>query len=79
MSPVLQDAPAHPIVHALVSTVAIGSVAIVLLLVTLILLEKLKGYQVRKELVEDQNVALGIVVGSVILGVAIVIAAVASA
>ena len=65
--------------HAIVSTLAIGSVSILLLVVTLMLLGQLKGYQVRKELVEDQNVALGIVLGSVILGVAIVIAAVASA
>ena len=67
------------LLHAIVSTLAIGSVAIVLLIVTLVVLSKLKGFQVRKELVEDQNVALGIVMGAVILGVAIVIAAVASA
>jgi len=79
MSPVSQALTEHPLLHAIVSTLAIGSVAIVLLIVTLVLIGKLKGYQVRKELVEDQNVALGIVVGSVVLGVAIVIAAVASA
>ena len=69
----------EPLIHAVVSTLTIGTVAILLLLVTLVLLEKLKGYQVRKELVEDQNVALGIVIGATILGVAIVIAAVALA
>ena len=65
--------------HAIVSTVTIGSVAVALLLLTLFLLDRLKGYQVKKELLEDQNVALGIVIGAVTLGVAIVIASVASA
>ena len=68
-----------PLVHAVVSTVTIGAVAVALLIVTLVILGKLKGYEVKKELVEDQNVALGIVVGSVVIGVAIVIASVASA
>jgi len=65
--------------HALVSTVTIGSVAVALLLLSLWLMQHMKGFQVRKELVEDQNVALGIVIGAVVLGVAIVIASVASA
>jgi uncharacterized membrane protein YjfL (UPF0719 family) len=65
--------------HAIVSTLTIGSTAVALLFLTLWLLQSLKGYQVRKELVEDQNVALGIVIGAVVLGVSIVIASVASA
>jgi uncharacterized membrane protein YjfL (UPF0719 family) len=36
---------------------------------------KVSPFSVRKEIEDDQNTALGIVIGSVILGVAIIIAA----
>jgi uncharacterized membrane protein YjfL (UPF0719 family) len=77
--PALAESFWEPHLHAIVSTVTIGSVAVALLLLTLFLLDRVKGYQVKKELLEDQNVALGIVIGSVTLGIAIVIASVASA
>ncbi|MFP6686390.1 MAG: DUF350 domain-containing protein [Polyangiaceae bacterium] len=36
---------------------------------------KLSPFSIRKEIEEDQNTALGIVIGSVIIGLALVIAA----
>ena len=36
---------------------------------------KVAPFSVRKELEEDQNTALGVVIGAVILGIAIIIAA----
>ncbi|MFA5140205.1 MAG: DUF350 domain-containing protein [Elusimicrobiota bacterium] len=39
------------------------------------LLEKITPWSLEKELVEDQNTAVGIVVGSMMVGLAIVIAA----
>jgi uncharacterized membrane protein YjfL (UPF0719 family) len=39
------------------------------------LITKAAPFSVRKEIEEDQNTALGIVIGSVILGVAIIVAA----
>ncbi len=38
------------------------------------IIEKLSPFSVRKEISEDHNVALGIIIGSVILGLSIIIA-----
>lgn len=39
------------------------------------LVNKLTPFSVRKEIEEDQNTALGIIIGAVIIGLAIIIAA----
>ncbi len=39
------------------------------------LIERLVPFSIRKEIEEDQNTALGIVIASVILGIAIIVAA----
>ena len=40
------------------------------------LMEKVTPFSLRKELEEDQNVAIGIIVGSVIIGISIIVASV---
>ena len=40
-----------------------------------LLVEKITPFSIRKEIEEDQNTSLGIIIGSVILGLAIIIAA----
>ncbi|MCB1157841.1 MAG: DUF350 domain-containing protein [Leptospiraceae bacterium] len=40
------------------------------------LMEKITPFSIRKEIEEDQNTSLGIVMGSVIIGIAIILAAV---
>ncbi|PID56309.1 DUF350 domain-containing protein [candidate division KSB3 bacterium] len=39
------------------------------------IVEKVTPFSIRKEIEEDQNTSLGIIIGSVILGLAIIIAA----
>lgn len=39
------------------------------------LMEKFMPYSVHKEIEEDQNTALGIIIGSMLIGIAIIIAA----
>ena len=46
----------------------------VLFAIAFILIEKLTPFSVRKEIEEDQNTALGIVLGAMIIGLAIIIA-----
>ena len=48
---------------------------IVILLVTLYLMVRFAPFDVHKEMEEDQNTAVGIVMGAVLLGIAIIIAA----
>ena len=40
-----------------------------------LIVEKVTPFSIRKEIEEDQNTSLGIIIGSVILGLAIIIAA----
>ncbi len=39
------------------------------------IIQKFTPFSIRKEIEEDQNVALGIVLGAVIIGIAIIVAA----
>lgn len=52
-----------------------GVVGMLLLIGGYYFYELITPYSLRKELVEDQNIALGIVVAAIILGMAIIIAA----
>lgn len=40
------------------------------------LMERVTPFSIRKEIEEDQNIALGIVIGSALIGLAIILAAV---
>ena len=40
------------------------------------LMEKLTPFSIRKEIEEDQNIALGIVIGAALIGLALILAAV---
>ena len=59
---------------SLLASVVYGVVGVLLLIGAYYLYELVTPYSVRKELIEDQNTALAIVVGAVILGMAIIIA-----
>lgn len=60
-------------VTSLVSTTVYCVFGLVLYMFCYFLIEKLTPFSVRKEIEEDQNVALGIIVGSMMLGLAIII------
>lgn len=57
------------------STAAYSLLGLVVFGVAFWLICKLSPFSVRKEIEEDQNVALGIVIGAVILGAALIVAA----
>jgi hypothetical protein len=59
-----------PLILAVVFTV----VGLVLFAICIWLIVKIAPFSVRKEIEEDQNTALGIIVGSMILGIAIILA-----
>jgi putative membrane protein len=64
-----------PLWRLLVAASVFGIVGIVLLIIGYYLWELITPYNVRKELQENKNVAVAIVVAAFILGMAIVIAA----
>lgn len=58
----------------LVSTLVYCLVGFIFFVVTYFLMEKVMPFPVRKEIEEDQNVALGVIIGAMIIGLAIIIA-----
>ncbi len=48
---------------------------IILFVLAYVVIEKISPFSVQKEISEDQNIALGIIIGSVIIGISIIIAA----
>ncbi|MBI4639371.1 MAG: DUF350 domain-containing protein [Candidatus Tectomicrobia bacterium] len=59
----------------LLASILYGLVGMVLLFIGYFIYELITPFSVKKELVEDQNIAIGIVVASLIIGMAIIIAA----
>lgn len=60
-----------PVVYSLIFTL----LGIVVFAVAFFAMTKMVPFSIRKEIEEDQNTALGIVIGSVILGLALIISA----
>ncbi len=62
-------------VSSIVGSVLYSAIGIVIFVVAYKIMEWFLPFNVDKELSEDQNTAVGVVVGSVMLGLAIIIAA----
>lgn len=60
--------------HAVLRTAIFSSLGIIMFGLSFFVLSKVVPFSLHKELEEDQNTALGIVIGSIILGIALIIA-----
>ena len=67
--------PLEGLLPLLVTTVVFVVLGLLVFGITFLIINKALPFSVRKELEEDQNIALAIVIGSVILGTALIIAA----
>jgi uncharacterized membrane protein YjfL (UPF0719 family) len=61
--------------QALVQAVIFSMVGIAVFGLAFFVITRLSPFSIRKEIEDDQNVALGVIIGSVVLGLAIIIAA----
>jgi len=59
----------------IVATLAFSILGILLFALAFWVIVKVSPFSVRKELEDDQNVALGIVIGAVIIGIALIVSA----
>ena len=59
----------------LVSTLIFVLLGIIIFTLAFLIIVKVSPFSVRKEIEEDQNVALAIVIGAVILGIALIVSA----
>ncbi len=62
-------------INVLLATLLYSAVGIVVFAIALFLMVKIAPFSVRKEIEEDQNTSLGVLMGSVMIGLAIIIAA----
>ncbi len=63
------------LVNVLVSALIFVILGLIVFAIAFFVLDKFMPYSVHKEIEEDQNTALGIIIGSMLIGIAIIIAA----
>lgn len=61
--------------EVLVTTLIFVVIGLVIFGLAFLLLNLVTPFSIRKEIEEDQNIALGIVIGAMLLGIALIIAA----
>jgi len=61
--------------HAVLGSILYSAIGILFFIVAYKLMEWFLPFDVNKELAQDQNTAVGVVVGAVMLGLAVIIAA----
>jgi uncharacterized membrane protein YjfL (UPF0719 family) len=64
-----------PFIKALVASTVYSLLGIVMFAMSFVIIRLVAPFSLRKEIEEDQNTALAIMIGSVILGLSIIIAA----
>lgn len=64
-----------PMAKLIVSSLVFVGIGMVMFLIAFFLITKITPFSIRKEIEEDQNTALAVVIGAVILGISQIIAA----
>jgi putative membrane protein len=64
-----------PFIKALVASIVYSVIGIVMFAASFLVIKLVTPFSLRKEIEEDQNTALALMIGSVILGLSIIIAA----
>lgn len=64
-----------PFVKAVVASVVYSLIGIVMFAISFLIIKLVTPFSLRKEIEEDQNTALAVMIGSVIIGLSIIIAA----
>ena len=63
----------HKLAEAVVSSLAFATIGIVVFLIAFLLMTKLAPFSVKKEIEEDQNVALAVIMAGVLIGISLII------
>jgi putative membrane protein len=67
--------PMNQMVDLIVETLAFTLIGLILFALAFWIIVKVSPFSIRKELEDDQNVALGIVIAAVIIGIALIVSA----
>ncbi|MGE0327187.1 MAG: DUF350 domain-containing protein [Polyangiaceae bacterium] len=63
-----------PFIKALVASLVYCLIGVVMFAISFMIIKMVTPFSIRKEIEEDQNTALAVLIGSVILGLSIIIA-----
>ncbi len=63
------------LISAAVSSVLFTFIGLMFFAVSFLVISKVVPFSMRKEIEEDQNIALGVIIGSVIIGIAMIVSA----
>lgn len=66
--------PMDQLLNLLLTTLVFSLVGIILFALAFFIIVKIAPFSTRKEIEEDQNTALAILIGSVIIGIAVIVA-----
>ena len=66
--------PTDQLLNLIVTTLVFSLIGIVLFAMAFLIIVKIAPFSTRKEIEDDQNVALAILIGSVIIGIAMIVA-----
>lgn len=75
LEPVISEARTGLLGYHLAAAAIFSVVGIVVLFLAIFLMEKLTRFSITKEIVDEHNTALAIIVGAIVIGIAIIIAA----
>ncbi len=64
-----------PFAQAVVASVVYCAIGVIMFGLSFLIIKMMTPFSLRKEIEEDQNTALGIVIGSVIIGLSLIISA----
>ena len=67
--------PIDQLANQIVATLAFSVLGIILFALAFWIISKVSPFSLRKEIEEDQNTALAILIGSVIIGIALIVSA----
>jgi uncharacterized membrane protein YjfL (UPF0719 family) len=67
--------PMNQMVDLIVETLAFTLIGLILFAIAFWIIVKVSPFSIRKELEDDQNIALGIVIAAVIIGISLIVSA----
>jgi uncharacterized membrane protein YjfL (UPF0719 family) len=67
--------PVEQLPELIISTLAFSIIGLLLFALAFLIIRAVMPFSMRKEIEEDQNVALGIIIGSIIIGIALIVSA----
>lgn len=67
--------PMNQLIDLILTTLAFTLLGLIMFAIAFVIIVKVSPFSIRKEIEDDQNTSLAIIIGSVIIGIALIVAA----